>query len=143
MKSLIVVPLTAFLFTSSAHAFGPRGHQLVGAIADKRLAEDEQAANAVSQLLEGLTLERAATLPDELKSFDDCSRPPSTKPLKVPKRINDELQAFRQANPWNVLRDLGGGHRKGRDPQGRLAFGGAAGRGPSLSGGIPIEIHLG
>lgn len=98
MKSFIAIPLTLFLFAGSAQAYGPRGHQLVGAIADKRLAEDEQIANAVSELLEGLTLERVATLPDELKSFDDCGRPPSTRPLNVPKRINDELQAFRQAN---------------------------------------------
>ena len=42
MKSLIVVPLTLFLCAGSAHAYGPRGHHLVGAIADKRLAKDNK-----------------------------------------------------------------------------------------------------
>jgi S1/P1 nuclease len=102
MRSIIVVSLTVFLFAGSAQAYGPRGHGLVGAIADRRLAkDDQQAAKAVSQLLEGLTLERVATLPDEIKSYDDCDpkRPPRKTPLAVPKRINDELQAFLKANP--------------------------------------------
>ncbi|MFL6237770.1 MAG: S1/P1 nuclease [Thermoanaerobaculia bacterium] len=101
MKSLIAIPLTVFLFAGSAQAYGPRGHGLVGAVADKRLAQNKPAAAAVKQLLESLTLERVATLPDEIKAFDACGKRPSTKPLKVPKRVNDELMAFLAANPCN------------------------------------------
>jgi hypothetical protein len=101
MKKSIVVLLTALFFAASSQAYGPRGHHLVGAIADKRLAANPPVAGKVKGLLDGLTLEAAATLPDELKSFDDCNRPPSTRPLHASKRINDELQAFRKANPCN------------------------------------------
>ena len=100
MKSLIAAPLIAVLFAGSAYAYGPRGHHLVGAVADRRLAKDNKPVAAkVKQLLEGLTLERVATLPDEIKSFDACDKKPSTSPLQIPKRINDELRAFREANP--------------------------------------------
>ena len=100
MRKPILLLLFVSLFSSMAYGYGPRGHQLVGAIADKRLAEDKPVAEAVGKLLDGLTLEAAATLPDEIKSFDNCgSRPPSTRPLNASKRINDELRAFLDANP--------------------------------------------
>src|SRR5262249_54218836 len=99
MKKHIVVLLIASCFAGTALAYGPRGHHLVGAIADKRLAKNAPVATKVNQLLDGLTLEAAATLADEIKSFDDCDRPPSTKPLNVSDRINRELRAFLQANP--------------------------------------------
>jgi S1/P1 Nuclease. len=98
MKKLTVVLLIVLLFAGSASAYGPRGHHLVGAIADKRLAKNKSVANQVKLLLDGLTLESAATLPDELKGLDDCGRPPSTKPLNGSKRINAELRAFLNAN---------------------------------------------
>ncbi len=99
MKKLIVILLNVCIFTGSAAAYGPRGHHLVGAIADRRLANNITVANKVNQLLDGLTLEAAATLPDEIKSWDDCGRPPSTRPLNVSDRINGELRAFLKANP--------------------------------------------
>jgi len=98
MEKFQLALLAIFLFASSAHAYGPRGHHLVGAIADKRLAKNKPVADKVGQFLDGLTLEAAATLPDELKSLDDCGRRPSTKPLNASKRINDELRAFLNAN---------------------------------------------
>lgn len=101
MKLLIAIPLAVFLFAGSVQAYGPRGHGLVGAIADKRLAQDKASSAAVKQLLEGLTLERVATLPDEIRSFDNCDpkHPPRKTPLAIPKRVNDELMAFLKANP--------------------------------------------
>lgn len=102
MKRSISLLLTVCLLSINALAYGPRGHQLVGAIADKRLAKNKTVAKKVRELLDGLTLEQAATLPDEIKSWDDCSRPASNKPVTSKTRINDELRAFVNANKCNL-----------------------------------------
>jgi hypothetical protein len=99
MKKLIPLLLTICLLSTHAFAYGPRGHQLVGAIADKRLAKNKPVAKKVRLLLDGLTLEQVSTLPDSIKSWDDCgTRPPSTAPVTSKTRINDELRAFVTAN---------------------------------------------
>jgi hypothetical protein len=98
MKRLITLLLTISLFSINSLAYGPRGHQLVGAIADKRLAKNKPVAKKVKDLLDGLTLERVATFPDEIKSWDDCGRPASTRAVTTKTRINDELRAFLEAN---------------------------------------------
>ena len=98
MKKPAALLLTICLFSINAVAYGPRGHQLVGAIADRRLAKNKPVAKKVKELLDGLTLERVATFPDEIKSWDDCSRPPSNRPVTNKTRINDELRAFLEAN---------------------------------------------
>jgi hypothetical protein len=91
MNRIIVVTLTVCLLTVNGYAYGPRGHQLVGAIADRRLAKNETVAGKVNDLLDGLTLERVSTLPDEIKSRK-CGTKPSGN------RISRELQAFVNAN---------------------------------------------
>jgi hypothetical protein len=101
MKKFIAVLLTVCLFTVDVYAYGSRGHQLVGAIADKRLAKNKTVADKIKQLLDGLTLEQAATLPDAIKSWDDCGKTPSKAPVTSKKRINDELHAFVNANRCN------------------------------------------
>ena len=98
MKRITTLLLTICLISVNGFAYGPRGHQLVGAIADKRLAKNRAVAKKVKDLLDGLTLERVATLPDEIKSWDDCSRPASDGPVINKPRINDELRAFHDAN---------------------------------------------
>ena len=98
MKRTVSLLLTVCFFSINALAYGPRGHQLVGAIADRRLAKNKPVAKKVKDLLDGLTLERVATFPDEIKSWDDCGRPASNKPVTDKTRINDELRAFLEAN---------------------------------------------
>lgn len=101
MRKVVPLLLTLCLFsTTTALAYGPRGHKLVGAIADKRLAENEAVAEKVRKLLDGLTLEQAATLPDDIKNWDNCNpnRPPNNDPVTDRKRINKELRAFLNAN---------------------------------------------
>lgn len=99
MYKLIPLLLSVCLFSANALAYGPRGHKLVGAIADKRLANNNRAvARKVRQLLDGLTLEQVATLPDEIKSWDGCRGNPSTRPVTSKQRINAELRAFLEAN---------------------------------------------
>jgi len=102
MKRSIALLLTLSLFSISALAYGPRGHKLVGAIADKRLAKNKAVAKQVKLLLDGLTLEQVATFPDEIKSWDDCSKPGSTNPVTTKTRINDELRAFLNANKCSL-----------------------------------------
>lgn len=103
MKKLLPLLLTIALLSVNASAFGPRGHQLVGAIADKRLARNRAVARKIRRLLSGLTLERVATLPDEIKSWNDCGRrPPSPNPVVNNTRINNELRAFLEANKCSL-----------------------------------------
>jgi S1/P1 Nuclease len=95
MNRLLVVLLMLSLLSINTSAYGPRGHQLVGAIADQRLKRNHAIAIKVRALLDGLTLQRAATLPDEIKSWK-CGTNPSG-----PNRIDRELQAFVNANCGN------------------------------------------
>jgi len=92
MNRLVGGLLIVCLLSMNGYAYGPRGHQLVGAIADKRLAHNQAVLKKVRKLLDGMTLQRAATLPDEIKSWK-CGKEPSG-----PNRINRELQAFVNAN---------------------------------------------
>src|SRR5438874_2180297 len=95
MKKLLVVFLTLSLLSINGYAYGPRGHQLVGAIADRRVRKNHALAEKLSDLLDGLTLERVATMPDEIKSWQCGGQPVGTS------RINRELQAFVNANCGN------------------------------------------
>jgi hypothetical protein len=100
MRKLIPLLLIISLFPATTFAYGPRGHKLVGSIADKRLAENQAVAKKVRNMLDGLTLARVATLPDEIKSWDNCNpnRPPSNDPVVDRFRINKEMRAFFNAN---------------------------------------------
>jgi len=103
LRKLIAPLLVVCFFSVNTFAYGPRGHQLVGAIADRRLARNSAVATKVRQLLDGLTLAQAATLPDQIKSWDDCgSRPPSPDPVTDRQRVNNELRAFVAANKCNM-----------------------------------------
>ena len=59
----LLVPFAVVAFHASTLAYGPLGHQIVGAIADERLANTPTAAK-VYALLDGLRLEKAAVLAD-------------------------------------------------------------------------------
>src|SRR5438045_8825874 len=56
-------------FAIRVQAYGPDGHEIVGAIADERLANTPTAAK-IRTLLDGMTLEKAAVIPDEIKGWD-------------------------------------------------------------------------
>ncbi len=96
-RILITALLLPGLVCPSADAYGPRGHKMVGAIADNRLA-GQSAANKVHQLLGGMTLADAAQLPDDIKDWD-------TNPSKILPRLaghddlRDQLHDFVNANP--------------------------------------------
>jgi len=86
-----MLPLGAF-------CYGPLGHSVVGAIADLRLQQNKKAADKVSQLLDGLTLEKAANIPDSIKGWDDCGGDPGQYRVAGSDRINAEFRAFVKAN---------------------------------------------
>ena|SRR5437899_1173392 len=67
MKKTLGIVIALSLFAGTGLSYGPRGHGLVGAIADQRIAKNASVKAKIDQLLNGLTLQRAATLPDEIK----------------------------------------------------------------------------
>lgn len=99
MKKLVVFLFALCLLPIGAFGYGPRGHALVGAIADIRLKNTKTSAAKVSNLLDGMTLEVAATIPDSIKGWDDCKREGGQYTVTPSLRINAELRAFVKANP--------------------------------------------
>jgi hypothetical protein len=95
---LLVAIFTAAVGTT-AQAYGPLGHEIVGAIADARLASTQTAAK-IRALLDGLTLEKAALIPDEIKGWDTkgVDDPNSFHYARRPK-IDKQLRDFWRANP--------------------------------------------
>jgi hypothetical protein len=65
----LLVAFAVLAFPAWILAYGPLGHEIVGAIADERLANTPTAAK-VDALLDGLKLEKAALLADEIKGWD-------------------------------------------------------------------------
>ena len=100
MKKSIFISLGAIvLFACSSLAYGPTGHEIVGGIADNRLANTPTGAK-VKMLIDGITLEKAAVIPDEIKSWDkkgadDVNQFPHYS--EHPK-IDNQLRDFWRAN---------------------------------------------
>jgi S1/P1 nuclease len=55
--------------SNSVVAYGPTGHEIVGSVADELIA-GTPAAEKISKLIDGMTLERASTVADEIKGWD-------------------------------------------------------------------------
>jgi hypothetical protein len=60
-RSLLLPAILAALQFPAAQAYGPLGHEIVGAIADERLA-NTATATKICALLDGLSLEKAPSL---------------------------------------------------------------------------------
>ena len=85
-------------FAIAAQAYGPLGHEIVGAIADERLANTRTAAK-VSALLDGLTLEKASVIPDEIKGWDKNGvDDPESFHYSAHRNIDRQLRDFWRAN---------------------------------------------
>src|SRR5262245_21878651 len=65
----IVIVFVVTTFRASSHAYAPLAHEIVGAIADERLA-NTSTASKVYALLDGMRLEKAALIADEIKGWD-------------------------------------------------------------------------
>jgi hypothetical protein len=97
-RRLLLAILTVVRFTIPAEAYGPLGHEIVGAIADERLANTAAAAK-VYALLDGLTLERAAVIADEIKGWDKKGvENPKSFHYAGHRNIDRQLRDFWRAN---------------------------------------------
>ena len=67
-RALLVAVLLVSLATAVL-AYGPNGHQIVGAVADERLV-NSPAAGKIRRLLQGYALQKASVIPDEIKGWD-------------------------------------------------------------------------
>src|SRR5215468_6727217 len=87
----ILIAFAVVVFPAFILAYAPLGHQIVGAIADERLA-NTPTAEKVYALLDGLTLEKAALIADEIKRWD--------------KKGADDPRSFRYSRHRNIDRQL-------------------------------------
>jgi hypothetical protein len=94
------IPVVVLHLAASALAYGPLGHEMVGAVADRRLAGTEAGAK-VRTLIDGMTLHRAANIADEIKSWDRNGADDLTAYPHYPKwpQIERQLREFWKANP--------------------------------------------
>lgn len=98
-------PRGLLLFTAccwgaaSALAYGPLGHQMVGAVADQRLA-NTAAGTQVKALLDGMPLETVSVIPDEIKGWDkNGPDDPGIFHYSAHPKIDAQLRDFWKANP--------------------------------------------
>jgi hypothetical protein len=98
LRALLVGILITLGLAAQLHAYAPLGHEIVGAIADERLANTPTAAK-IRELIGGLSLEKAAVLADTIKSWDKkgVDNPKSFR-VASPK-IDRQLRDFWRANP--------------------------------------------
>jgi hypothetical protein len=96
---LLLAILVGIGFIVPAQAYGPVGHEIVGAIADERLA-NTPAATKIRALLDGLTLEKAAVIADEIKGWDKKGvDDPRSFHYSAHRNIDRQLRDFWRANP--------------------------------------------
>jgi hypothetical protein len=94
----ILITFAVISLRASVLAYGPLGHQIVGAIADERLANTPTAAK-VYVLLDGLTLEKAALIADEIKGWDNKGvEDPRSFHYSAYRNIERQLREFWRAN---------------------------------------------
>ena len=94
----ILLALAIVALRASTFAYGPVGHEIVGAIADERLAHTAEAAK-VNALLDGLTLEKAAVIADEIKGWDKNGvDDPRSFHYSAHRNIDRQLRDFWKAN---------------------------------------------
>ena len=98
-RSLLLPAILAALQFPAAQAYGPLGHEIVGAIADERLA-NTVTATKIHALLDGLTLEKAAVIADEIKGWDKKGvDDPRSFHYSAHRSIDGQLRDFWRANP--------------------------------------------
>jgi hypothetical protein len=98
-RFLLLPVILAALQFPAAQAYGPIGHEIVGAIADERLA-NTATATKIRVLLDGLTLEKAAVIADEIKGWDKKGvDDPRSFHYSAHRNIDRQLRDFWRANP--------------------------------------------
>jgi hypothetical protein len=94
-RRLLIIVL---LGHASAYAYGPTGHQIVGAIADQKLA-GTPTGKKIAEMLDGMTLQKASVIADEIKGWDKKGPDaPGIFHYSSRPKIDQQLQAFWRAN---------------------------------------------
>src|SRR5881398_20721 len=94
----VLIAFAVLALRASTLAYGPLGHEIVGAIADERLANTPAAAK-VRSLLDGLTLAKAALIADEIKGWDNKGvDDPRSFHYSAHLNIDRQLRDFWRAN---------------------------------------------
>src|SRR5438067_11718704 len=96
----LLIAISIASIRTSLFAYGPTGHEIVGGIADK-LIDNTPAAQKIYALTNGITLERASVIPDEIKAWDKNGvDDPKTFPhYPAHPKIDNQLREFWRANP--------------------------------------------
>src|SRR5215510_9136202 len=95
----ILIAFAVAAFPASLLAYAPLGHEIVGAIADERLANTPTAAK-VYALLDGMRLEKAALIADEIKGWDKKGvDDPGSFHYSARRNIDRQLRDFWRAHP--------------------------------------------
>jgi len=99
LKTLRAAGFVLLAFVAPLLGYGPTGHEIVGGIADKLLANTPAAAK-VNTLIDGLTLEKASVIADEIKGWDSTGTDaPSAFPnYSDHPEIDQQLRDFWRAN---------------------------------------------
>src|SRR5437868_14913424 len=96
--AMVVAIFLSIRFATPLQAYAPLGHEIVGAIADERLANTPTAAK-IRALLNGMTLEKAAVIPDEIKGWDKKGADdPRSFHYTAYRKIDMQLRDFWRAN---------------------------------------------
>src|SRR5213075_2316531 len=94
----VLIAFAVLALRASTLAYGPLGHEIVGAIADERLANTPTAAK-IRVLLDGLSLENASTIADEIKGWDKKGvDDPRSFHYSAHRKIDRQLRDFWRAN---------------------------------------------
>jgi hypothetical protein len=101
LRALLLGISMAFGLATQLHAYAPLGHEIVGAIADERLANTSTAAK-VRALIGGLSLEKVSLLADSIKGWEKkgVNNPKSFRVASP--NIDRQLRDFWRANPTDA-----------------------------------------
>src|SRR5438477_5817508 len=95
----LAIAFFALFILQNANAYGPVGHEIIGAIADEKLAHTPAGAK-VAALLDGITLEKASTIPDEIRGWDkNGPDDPAAFHYSAHPKIDTQLRDYWHANP--------------------------------------------
>src|SRR3989440_12590096 len=96
----LLIAISVLSVRATLFAYGPTGHEIVGGIADKAIAKTP-AAEKIYALTNGITLERASTIADEIKAWDKngVDDPKPFPNYREHTKIDNQLREFWRANP--------------------------------------------
>lgn len=99
MTRLLSLSFGALLIATTSFAYGPIGHEIVGGIADELLAQ-KPTGERVRGLIDGITLKKAAVMPDEIKAWDKkgVDDPSAFPNYRSHPKIDNQLRDFWRAN---------------------------------------------